>query len=298
MNTTKYSTLIMLILLATAMFSVVIVAAQDAPIEVIPTDQYPIVPNPNNPPSPPPTSQQNAIVVVAASGGGTTNPLPGAYTYGYGATITLQATASDGFKFQYWVIRGTYNLGNNVPPIQYPDNSATDPAWVPVFPSQSTVSQDSLVTSTNPLKVICGYGYTYVYEPVFVPTTPAPATSDAIVVVLNSIGGNTNPEPGTYHYLSNSTINLHATPKSGYTFSYWIAEGQDGHPTTFTDNPTNIVCGSGYTYTYQAMFTPTGTATSSSGISVEYYYAIIAVLAVIAVIALVLMVMYRGKIKK
>jgi len=291
----KFQTLFLSILLTSAIFLLATANAQDAPIEVIPTDQYPLVPNPYNPPSPPPAGQQTATVVVAASVGGTSNPSPGAYSYSYGATIKLEATASSGYKFQYWIISGDYNVGNNVPPIQYPD--ITDPNWVPAFPPASTTAQTSLITSTNPLNVICGYGYAFVYQPVFVPTTQTPA-NDAIVVVLNSIGGKTNPEPGTYHYSNSSTISLTATPNSGYTFSYWVAEGKDGHPTTISDNPTNIVCGYGYTYAYQAMFTPTGTATPSSGISVEYYYAIIAVLAVIAVIALGLMVMYRGKIKK
>jgi hypothetical protein len=232
-----------------------------------------------------------------ASLGGTTDPVTGTYTYDYGETITLKATASSGFKFQYWVIRGNYLVGHNVPPINYPENAAADPSWVPDFPSPSEIVEDSLIVSTNPLTVICGYGYTYTYEPVFAPTAAPPATSDAIVVVLNSIGGTTSPGPGTYYYLNGSTISLKATPAAGYDFVYWVAVGQDDHPTTFIDNPTAIICGYGYTYSYQAMFAPSGAAPQPTGVPMEYLV-VIAVLVIVAVIAVAAAVMFRGKSKK
>ncbi|MCW4045616.1 MAG: hypothetical protein NWE94_08890 [Candidatus Bathyarchaeota archaeon] len=295
MKTTKSTTTLLLFLLTITTLLLTLSSSAYAQ-EEIPPEQYPQVPNPYNPPTPPPAPQETAIVVIAASVGGTTNLSPGAYRYGYGETITLQATADSGFKFQYWIIRGTYTPGHNVPPINYPENAAADSEWVPKFPSPSNVAMDSLIVSTNPLTVICGYGYTYVYEPVFVPTAAPPATNEAIVVVLNSIGGTTNPGPGTYYYTDGATISLKATPNSGYDFVYWVAVGADGHPVTFTDNPTSIICGYGYTYTYQAMFAPSGTA-QPSGVPMEYIAAIV-VLAIVAVIAIALAVMYRGKSKK
>jgi len=297
LNKTKYLALLFLILLATAMFSVAFVAAQDEPIEEIPIDQFPSVPNPNATPSPPATGE-TANVVVASSLGGSTTPGPGAYVYAYGATIKLQATASSGYKFLYWTIKGSYTPNHNQPPINYPEQAAEDPEFVPSFPSPSQVAEDSLITSTNPLQIICGYGYTFVYQPVFVPTTPAAATSDAIVKVVDSIGGSTNPGSGTYHYANGTTIHLEATPSSDYSFQYWVAVGEDGHATTVSDNPTNIICGYGYTYTYQPMFAPKGTSTTSTSTNEMYFYVIIAVLAILAVVGLVLAVMYRGKIKK
>jgi hypothetical protein len=287
----------MISLLILSMSAMLLLSPSAFAQEEIPPEQYPQVPNPYRPPSPPPAPQTNAIVVVSASVGGTTNPEPGAYTYGEGETVTLTATASSGFKFQYWIIRGTYTIGHNEPPINFPENAASDPDWVPDFPSPSEVAEDSLVVSTNPLTVICGYGYTYVYEPVFTPTTAPPATSEAVVVVVDAIGGTTNPGPGTYYYLDGSTISLSATPNSGYDFVYWVAVGEDGHPTTISDNPTNVQCGYGYTYSYQAMFAPEGAAQPSAGVPMEYI-AIIVVLAIVAVIAVVAAVMFRGKSKK
>jgi hypothetical protein len=259
-------------------------------------EQYP--PNPRALPSPPPSSE-TAIVAVIASTGGTSDPAPGTYTYNYGDTITLKATADSGFKFLYWIICGTYTPGHNVPPINYPENAASDPNWAPTFPSQATVAQDNLVTSTNPLSIICGYGYTFAYQPVFTPITPTSANegNDAVVVVLDAIGGNTNPSPGTYRYTDGSTISLAATPDNGYDFVYWVAVGEDGHPTTIDDNPTNINCGYGYTYSYQAMFAPSGAAQPATGVPVEYLAAIV-VLVIIAVIAIGAAIMYRGRSKK
>ena len=256
-------------------------------------------PNPRNLPSPPPATN-TAIVAVIASTGGTSDPAPGTYTYTEGDTITLEATADSGFKFQYWIICGDYTPGHNEPPINYPENAASDPNWAPVFPSESTLAQDNLVVSTNPLNIICGYGYTFAYQPVFTPITPTSSneTNNAVVIVLDALGGSTNPGPGTYRYTDGSTISLTATPNDGYDFAYWVAVGEDGHPATIDDNPTNINCGYGYTYSYQAMFAPSGTTTQpTSGVPMEYLAAII-VLVIIAVIAIGAALMYRSRSKK
>jgi hypothetical protein len=287
----KYSVLFFIILLIFTTFEL---ASAITP-EKIPPENYANVPDPNSPPIPPPVTQESVIVVVASSIGGTTTPNSGAYNFDYGANITLQASPSSGFRFLYWIIHGNYTPGHNVPAINYPENAATDPQWAPTFPPTSEATQDSLVVSTNPLKIICGYGYTYVYEPVFAPTTALPATSNAIVTLLNSLGGNTNPRPGTYYYLNGSTVNIQATPDSGYDFQYWVAVGQDGNPTTINENPMNINCGYGSAYSYQAMFVPTVSAKSSGGIPSGYLYATIVILAVIAVIGVVAALVFRRR---
>ncbi|MCW3994742.1 MAG: hypothetical protein NWE98_01170 [Candidatus Bathyarchaeota archaeon] len=290
----KFSAVFLLFLLTATMLAVTFVSAQDQPIEEIPPEQYPSVPNPNVPPSPPAT-EEVANVVIAASVGGTTTPNPGAYVYAYGATITLQATPNQGFRFLYWIIKGTYTPGHNQPPVNYPEQAAQDPEFVPKFPSPSQVAEDSLITSTNPLHIICGYGYTYVYEPVFQPTTPPPTTGDAIVTVKESVGGTTTPAAGTYYYSNGTTIHLQATPNAGYDFQYWVAVGEDGHPVTIVDNPTNIICGYGYTYSYQPMFAPAGTTPTTQAAIPIYIYAIIVVLAIIAVVGIVAAVVFRRK---
>jgi hypothetical protein len=283
----KYSTICLLVLLA----STLLLAAANAQDP----EPFPQVPNPYNPPTPP-TGEQ-AIVVVLASLGGTVDPEPGTYTYDFAATITLEATPDSGYEFLYWAISENYNVDSNQPPIVYPSGvSPDDPNYMPDFPSSSAVAQNNLVISMNPLTVICGYGYTFQYQAVFASTETAPSGNNAVVVLTDSVGGSTDPGPGTYMYADGTAINLKATPNDGYEFVQWVAVGADGHPATFTENPTAITCGYGYTYRYQAMFAPTGSSTGTTeGIPDIYLYAIIIVLVIIAVIGLGAALMYRGK---
>jgi hypothetical protein len=287
----KYSMLFSTILLISTMFAV---ASAITP-EKIPPENYLNVPDPNNPPIPPPVTQESVIVVLASSVGGITNPNSGAYNFDYGTNITLLASPSSGFRFLYWIIRGTYTLGHNIPAINYPENAAADPQWVPAFSSPSEAAQDSLVVSTNPLKIVCGYGYTYVYEPVFAPTTGAPKTSDVIVTLLNSLGGKINPGPGTYYFSNGSAVNLQATPDSGYDFQFWVAVGPNGTLATVKDNPTNINSGYGYAYSYQAMFVPSSSVAPSGGIPLIYLYVIIVVLAIVAAIGVAAALVVRRR---
>ena len=287
----KYSALFLLVMLAsTVTLSLGPTAnAQDE-------GTYP--PNPRALPSPPPSSE-TAIVAVIASTGGTSDPAPGTYTYNYGDTITLTATPDSGFKFLYWIICGTYTPGHNIPPINYPENAYTDPNWTPSFPPESTLTEDNLVTSTNPLSIKCGYGYTFAYQPVFTPVLGTPPSEDnAVVVVLSATGGTTDPGPGTYTYLPDQTIDLEATPDSGFDFQYWIATGTvPGHDAILLDSKLAINCQAGYAYSYQPVFTPVGSTTSGGGVPAEYFYAIIIILVIIAVIGIGAALMYRGRSK-
>ena len=283
----KYSTISLLIILT----STILLATTNA------QDDDAFFPTrPNFPPSPPATEEE-AITVIVPALGGTTNPEPGEYTYTFGDTFKLEATPNSGFRFQKWIISGEYTPGHNIPAITYPFLvDPEDPNYIPDFPSASSSQTDSLVTSTNPLTVICGYGYTYVYQPVFVPTTTPPTTNNAVVVILDSLGGSTNPTGGTYNIAEDTSIQIAATPEQGYEFDSWVAETEGETPVQLTDNPLSIECGFGYTYEYQAMFRPIGAATTEEAIPL-YIYAIIGVLAIIAVIGVGAALMNRGKSK-
>jgi hypothetical protein len=104
----------------------------------------------------------------------------------------------------------------------------------------------------------------------------------ATIQILSSIGGTTNPETGTYSYLQGTDITLTATPEEGFEFLYWVVSGAitpgatqgilnefviddevfiiPGTPQIeyllVTENPAQITCGYGYTYKYQAVFSP------------------------------------------
>lgn len=290
-KTPKYITIILITMLASMILLANVNAQPEDPEDFI-------NPNPNQPPIPPPAPEQKAIVVIVGTVGGITEPREGEYTYDFADTITIEAIPDSGFEFQRWIISGTFTPGHNIPPIQYPNEyPIDDPNYVPEFPSPSTLEVNSLTTSTNPLAIICGYGYTYVYQPVFVPTTSnPPSPNNAIVVVVDSIGGTTDPSPGTYFFDEDSSIVLTATPDAGYEFDSWVATGEDGHPVQFTDNPATIICGYGYEFEYQPMFRPIGAVTTDEGIPL-YIYGVIGVLAIIAVIGVGAALMYRGRAK-
>ncbi len=184
-------------------------------------------------------AQSQATVDVIATVGGTTVPEGTNNTYADGTAVNLAATAGNGFIFQYWVI--VTSAGG---------------------------SQDN----NNPTTLTVKGGETYAVQAVFAPVVYiAPATystspTNAIVVVLGSVGGTTNPAAGSYALADASSLKLTATPTSGFKFDHWVIGGS---PLThgaynFTDTPTNnpytVDHGYGNTYTYQPIFTPTNSA--------------------------------------
>jgi hypothetical protein len=243
---------------------------------------------------------EEAIVVILPSAGGTTSPGPGTYAYPNGTNIVLSATPSSGYEFKYWIASGNYTPGHTAGQ----GVTIVDPETGEViggFPRPQFSGIDSLVFTANPANITCGYGYTYYYQAVFAPIgAPVPTSDTAIVVILPTSGGTTDPAPGTYTYAKDTTIVLKATPNTGYAFQYWIVSGNatPGHtpaqgvtivdPETgeviggfprpqfsgidslvFTANPANITCGYGYTYYYQAVFAPVTVASPSPEASVS-----------------------------
>ena len=251
-------------------------------------------------PRPPPLlpKLKKKPLVVAASVGGTSIPKPGIYRYSFAATITLRAIPDTGYRFLYWSISGAYTPGHNQPPINYPVNAEEDPDWVPDFPDPAEEAEDSLTLSQNPLLIISGYGYSFTYQPIFVPIAETqPEANVAVVNVVDSVGGSTDPGPGTYTYMEDSVIRLEATADSGYEFKHWVAVDEMGHPYILVDNPTAVTCGYGYTYSYQPLFEVAGAEEAVTGIAADVFYATVAVLVIVVVVLLALVLMYRGKSK-
>jgi hypothetical protein len=242
-----------------------------------------------------------ATVIVMPTTGGTTDPAPGMYTYNNGTPIAIRAIPDTGFTFSYWLITGNIFPGHTTAQAQ--SSTIIDPETgqvIETFPrTPSNVAIDSLTFTTNPANITCGYGYSYTYTAVFAAiNAPAttPGSSDAVVIVMPTIGGTVTPAAGMYTYPNGTAIVLQANPSPGYVFQYWVVSGASlsGHPTgapnqaidpdtgqvvvvprpvepkvltgidslTFTTNPTHIICGYGYTYTYTAVFAQQASATS------------------------------------
>jgi hypothetical protein len=186
------------------------------------------------------SAQSQATVNILASIGGTTDPAEGTHTYNDGTSVTFTATPDSTSVFSNWII--SIDAG-----------SATDPN------SEITIP----VTG----------GTTYDIQAVFAPLLPPPGVASipsnlataAIVIVLAGAGGTTTPVPGTYALADATSLQLTATPLSGWTFSHWVIAGPNlshgGYPYTAqpTNNPYTVDHGYGNTFSYQPVFTPEGT---------------------------------------
>lgn len=233
----------------------------------------------------------DATIIIAPTTGGTTNPGPGTYTYANGTEIVLTATASPGYRFQYWVASGSFTPGHTAgqPPLVI--DPETGQPIVPFPPRPPTSGIDSLVFTENPATIECGYGYTFTYQAIFAAEDGQPTAGDnAVVVIPPTTGGTTDPAPGTHTFPNGTLITLSAIPDEGYSFHYWVISGNvtPGHsqgqsssviidpetgeiigsflrppqPTGIDSlvvdvNPIQVECGYGYTFVYQAVFTET-----------------------------------------
>lgn len=81
----------------------------------------------------------------------------------------------------------------------------------------------------------------------------------ATVTVLTSIGGSTDPVPGTTTYADGSQVVLTATAGDGFAFQYWVIATASG-PTVVYDNPHTLTVSAGTTYAVQAQFQVLNTA--------------------------------------
>ena len=88
-----------------------------------------------------PTSPVAGTLIVKSAVGGSTNPRSGTYFYAIDATVTLTATADEGYVFQYWVISGG------------------------PLPGHGTIQNSQL--TDNPLTTHSVKENTYEYQPVF-----------------------------------------------------------------------------------------------------------------------------------
>ena len=187
---------------------------------------------------------QDTVNVLSAVGG-TTDPVTGTYNYDDGSSQTFTATAGNGFTFLFWDV--VTAAGANT----YADNPLT-----------LTINESD-----------------YAIQPLFQginfipPATTSTSATNAIVVVLSSIGGTTNPVAGSYALADASQLKLTATPNSGFKFDHWIIGGTPmnhgaySFTATPTDNPYTVDHGYGNTYSYQPVFTPTNAVPEFSSVA-------------------------------
>jgi hypothetical protein len=79
------------------------------------------------------------------------------------------------------------------------------------------------------------------------------AQNQATVNVLESVGGSTEPAPGTYNYNDGTQVTLTATPDANLVFSAWLIT-TDTSNDSVTDNPYMLPVTGGVTYEISAVF--------------------------------------------
>lgn len=229
-------------------------------------------------------------LTIVSSTGGTTNPVPGVYTCTNGTNADVTATPDAYYVLDYWLLDGN-NVGSANPiTVLMTDDHSLQPVFAHVNftlaisatlggttnPAPATYTYyggatiavaaspslgyrfdhwvfDSVsVGSTNPLGVLMNGSHTL--QAVFVETHT--------LTISSSVGGTTNPAPGTYTYDNPTDVDVQAIPNANYYFDHWVYDGANIGST----NPITIHVGSGHTlYPVFSLINCTLTITSSTG---------------------------------
>lgn len=124
----------------------------------------------------------------------------------------------------------TYSNGTDVAVTATPDAYYVLDYWL---------LDDNNVGSSNPIFVLMTANHTL--QPVF-------ARINYSLTISVTMGGTTDPEPGTYVYASGSNVSVAAIPNANFIFDHWELDGNN----IGTDNPIDIAVDSNHTL--QAIF--------------------------------------------
>jgi hypothetical protein len=240
----------------------------------------------------------NYTLTITASAGGTTNPVPGAYIYASGSSVSVSAMPNVNYKFVKWLLDGS-DVGSANPYSVYMDGNhalqavfqqltyrltivsstggTTNPASgtytyvngtyasVAALPSESYRLDHWLLDgnpagSDNPISILMTDDHTL--QPVF--------AENCILIITVSAGGTTNPAPGTYTYLTPTDVSITAVPSTNYRFDHWTYDDTN----IGSANPVTVHVGSNHslyavfvqiTYTLKIETTVGGTTNPAPG---------------------------------
>jgi len=198
----------------------------------------------------------NYTLTITATTGGTTDPAPNTYAYASGSSVQVTAIPDVNYKFVYWELDGE-NVGL-VDPITVLMNKnhtlnavfelltykltilssvggATDPAsgthtYVNGTEVSVTANPDThylfdyweldgvKAGSENPMTVLMTDDHTL--QPFF-------KLCNYTLTITATVGGTTDPTPGTYTYPAGTTVEVTATPDADYVFDHWELDTVD-----------------------------------------------------------------------
>jgi len=179
-------------------------------------------------------------LTMVVTGSGLTSPVVGQHTYTAGTTVQISASPASGYYFSHWTAAaGSFTNAS----------SATTTFTMP--------AQDVTVTAH------------------FVEGPPVPPDEHALTMTVTG-SGSTSPVVGQHTYTAGTTVQISASPASGYYFSHWMAAvgsftNASSATTTFTMPAQDVTVTAHFelapTYALTMAVTPpgTGTATDQTG---------------------------------
>jgi len=203
-------------------------------------------------------------LTIITTAGGTTNPASGTYTYIEGTNVQVSASPNENYTFVYWELDGSYNGTNNPTTVLMNTNHTLKAVFAMITYTLTITTATGGTTSPAPgthtyasgasVNVTALPSVNYFFDHWVLDGSPA-GTANPISVLMNNnrtlqavfslinytlaitttIGGTTNPAPGTYTYASGSSVNVTATPYNNYKFVRWQLDGSN-----VTDNPITV----------------------------------------------------------
>ena len=241
--------------------------------------------------------------------------------YSDGSSVSLTAphyvyvSLGTRYKFGYWDIDGTLVAGNPIVLLMNDNHTATahyilqyyldvktDPANVVNIFGEGWYDEYSNVSLVAP--IVSNYSFAY-WDVNGVPqgngtgsitifmdspknaTAHYTSTLTFTLTIMATIGGTTNPPPGTYTHTVNSIIEVKAIPEANYNFDHWELDGVNVGST----NPYTVLMDRNHTL--KPVFSPA----VAGWFIPEWFYWILLLLLLILIILIIILI-YRRRNKK
>ncbi|MGD0029623.1 MAG: PKD domain-containing protein [Candidatus Bathyarchaeia archaeon] len=210
-------------------------------------------------------------LTMVATTGGTTNPAPGISQYPFKTVVSATATANPWYQFDHWEL-DSVNVGAANPySVTMNQNHTLKAVFIPLYALTITTTTGGTTTPTpgtyiypngtlvnvtatansgyafghweldsvnvgaaNPYQVTMNQNHTL--KAVFLPLYN--------LTIVTTGGGSTTPAPGTYTYVSGTSVSVNATANSGYVFDHWELDGFNvgtGNPYSVLMNQNHVL---------------------------------------------------------
>lgn len=237
-------------------------------------------------------------LTISSSTEGTTNPAAGTYTYVNGTNVSVTAIPDTNYVLDHWLLDGN-NVGSTNPIIVL---MTDDHTLQPVFAMVNYTLTISTTAGGTTSPTLGTYTYTngtyasvtalpdasYRLDYWLLDGNPAGSTNPISILmtadhtlqavfaenhtlkITVTAGGTTDPQPGTYTYLTPADVTVTAIPSTNYRLDHWVYDDNN----IGSANPVTVHVGSNHTlhavfvlitYTLKIETTTGGTTSPTPG---------------------------------